>query len=643
MTILGATDEDVSLGRGLAGRGEKTFKYAKASDLHDAHVTLVAHSSDDWWGEPSKIGGLSADDIAQSLAEKYGAKKAQLSHLYLVSCEAGLWYQGRPPLAKEVADALVARGFEANVAVHAIASPRDHDIQAGQSVTVSSHTTGRTTIDAKTYASKRLRRLDDKDSHQQLTAAEIRLWKEGGNSFGNTIIDPLDQDTYRLYCNLPFNTFTASTDTPRVSELQGRVLFELAKIKKDLPLLHSGKPQREADAKELLQGLEQNIYALHFDEATKEKLIALVQSCVSACEAKGTSWRTPKQKPVITPLKTILEQLGQAKIREKGWLEKMTGHETDLEKYQKIEQECAKLIADISTLNNGLPQMVVRTQNKIQGRKQFVRDEAGAEKNLSFINEQKVALVAAKERVLTTQVQSIADDCADELAGLTRQLGAHQRPESAVMQALGTLSQRVSQFEATATNRGDAEELQKAIHDFKQQFAEAFYQVLQEKGTVLNGEIARLAPESMNVAAPQNLLRTKVRANVNVLEKKYDSADTELIVNAEKRVRALEEIRDALKSKEYTDVIAVAKACEKRSSGCFGFFFQKSAEKARRIRAAVSTIKPEERAHVLRYSKVREAIRFHRNFLHCGETASFKDLSRKYNDDLVVSEVKMQR
>jgi len=178
MTILGVSDSDVGFASGLATGSEKIFKFTNAYNLDAPALTILAHSSDSWLtGQPSKIGGLSADRLAEAIAFRYAKNKAALEHVYLVSCEAGLWYEGKPPLAKAIAEALVRQGFNANVKVHAIASPIDHDISAGQSVTVASYTTGRTTIDAKTYATDELRKLEKKDAGE-LTREELRLWKD---------------------------------------------------------------------------------------------------------------------------------------------------------------------------------------------------------------------------------------------------------------------------------------------------------------------------------------------------------------------------------------------------------------------------------------------------------------------------------
>jgi hypothetical protein len=80
-------------------------------------ITLIAHTD----SSRETIGGMLPAEVASTFSKKI-KHKLELSHVYLISCEAGLMRRGEPSLAQKLADEMNRKGF-ANVVVHAITNP----------------------------------------------------------------------------------------------------------------------------------------------------------------------------------------------------------------------------------------------------------------------------------------------------------------------------------------------------------------------------------------------------------------------------------------------------------------------------------------------------------------------------------------
>lgn len=258
MGVLSFDDEFVAFAEGFAVEGEDTpaqtgklFSDMHDGSLSDESLTLIGHSSEGFFTkDPTTIGNKTPKAIAEALAKKYGANKEKLQDLYLLSCEAGLWYNGEPPLADQLAKKLAGLGFH-NVKVHAFTSPTDHKAGGGEIVTLATNTergTGKTlhTVSAQTFDSpedyviqeevealeKRKRDGEPelvvenelKRNHRVKYKEKVTLRraqkKRDVHQMGETIVSGLRPDNYRRRMNMPANTFKKGTITPRTTQAE---------------------------------------------------------------------------------------------------------------------------------------------------------------------------------------------------------------------------------------------------------------------------------------------------------------------------------------------------------------------------------------------------------------------------------------
>lgn len=641
MTVLVVTAAEIESAKGLAQPGEQTVHFDGVSELREANLTIVAPSSGR--RTPNQVGGQSAKALAQFLAEKYGDSKRQLNDLYLVAGEAGLWAQGGEPLAQTIADELVLQGFRHNIRVHAIASPTDHQIGAGQSVALVTNRSGQTTIEAKTYASEYLRGLGAKPESEPLSVADMSVWQAGGNCFGRKIVPLLNQAAYRSFMNLPFNTFRPSATTPRVFEKQGRVLFYLKKLREEIVQQYAKRSQQKK--KTAIVGVLDNLADWVNAAANDDELIPMVRQAQDQLKHFGKTFGplSPyKYEEIIKVLGDLLSQLGYVKPDSTGQLNAPLSTKSDFDTFQERARECQALLLEISTLyTQHLPVRVSANVAKMNRLKRRVKSEVDAAAQMVGIDEVKTTFMTQLSAAKVAVIQKQIDTCLDELALLEQQItpyndsGSYQTEAREALREVRQLKEKITGFQVREDSGHAVEQLAQQIRDLSLQHDSLMYQIFQARGKELIRQIKVLAPELNLPSAGQPGYVATCLGSIAQVNRAYAQSQAEKPAQAiKKHVDYLERVHRSLDSQAYKDVLGVIAACEARTTGCFGFFYSNSAKKARMLKQAVKDIPYKNREHVLQYSDVRQAISFHRNVFHKGVTASYEKLAQDHRVDL---------
>ena len=122
MTILYFDDSDRAAAEalGVISQDEVKLFDARSKVVPVGDITLVAHTGDDH----RTIGGRTPAQLANDF---YHMFSAPLSHIYLISCMAGMSIENKPSLAQQFAIEIQNQGF-INVNIHAVANPVDYSI-----------------------------------------------------------------------------------------------------------------------------------------------------------------------------------------------------------------------------------------------------------------------------------------------------------------------------------------------------------------------------------------------------------------------------------------------------------------------------------------------------------------------------------
>lgn len=253
MAVLSFNEEHVEFAKGFTQKDEDTPKqtgsFSEVTSLTDKKLTLIGNASEAFYTKkPNTIAGMRPAQLVSALAIKYGKHKERLTDLYLLSCEAGLWFEGQHyPLAMHVANELASQGFK-QVTVHALTSPTDYyaDSQiisfarhndpdtSEENLYISSHT-----LDDET--SYHIQTILDELAPDALTPEDLRITTQKRDEqlakgsttqeqwqMSNTIDSKLTPETYRHRMDMASNSFYKWVEPTRNSQAQYEILINIS-------------------------------------------------------------------------------------------------------------------------------------------------------------------------------------------------------------------------------------------------------------------------------------------------------------------------------------------------------------------------------------------------------------------------------
>ncbi len=251
MPVLYIDKADLGAARALSDDNFDFNQAAFPASINE--ITLVAHTD----SSRKTIGGINPAQLALSFS-KMIKHKLELSHVYLISCEAGLMSGDEPSLAQKLADEMNRKGF-ANVVVHAIANPVGGLIEGMRVEVVTKPSAVRphepigtlrafyysdktsALQDAKILAlsqeieilEKERLGLDGKKHLRQLRQEYLNLTRTTNKGK----IDILSIDDYKIAMNEDLNTFTADGPKLVMSAAVSAALFYLESQKRSAKAL----------------------------------------------------------------------------------------------------------------------------------------------------------------------------------------------------------------------------------------------------------------------------------------------------------------------------------------------------------------------------------------------------------------------
>ena len=102
----------------------KDFKDFQSNTADITNITLLAHTDD----KNTSIGGFTPEELAENFASKiFKINRSRVEHVYLISCGAGMFKEGKIPLALRFVQKMYDLGF-INLNVHAATNPDDRPI-----------------------------------------------------------------------------------------------------------------------------------------------------------------------------------------------------------------------------------------------------------------------------------------------------------------------------------------------------------------------------------------------------------------------------------------------------------------------------------------------------------------------------------
>lgn len=330
MTILYIEDEDLGAANALAGKGatrETIIKFTADLRLSTTEITLAAHSSEG----AATVGGRTPPQLAADFSTMFtGKNKTDLKHLYLISCEAGVSFEGSPSYAQQLACEMQRLGFAA-LCVHAVAPPVDQSF-VGMRVEVvtrgglSGHTPGHVNAylyknafsesldDAITKLSERLDFLKVKVS--PLTAAEAREkatkqqdlttllgTRNRSDLYKKVDIFSVENNNYKDTMQQAFNTFTGAGLKAPISDAVAFAIMELQQVRRKIDEFF---PDATATQRaKYLAHIEEDISKL---QAHPVQTVSEISATLKTGRTDWQRWRSTYYGIVITTLESRLRE-----------------------------------------------------------------------------------------------------------------------------------------------------------------------------------------------------------------------------------------------------------------------------------------------------------------------------------------------
>ncbi len=660
MTILGVEQNDVDAGRGLSSGKERVDAFDNCNELCDEELTIIAHSSEGFFNDkPKYIGGMDAKTIATKIAQKYGNNPQALKHLYLLSCEAGYWYEGQEPLAQVVLNELKAQGLT-DVKVHAITPFKEVPDAGGQVVKlVTLNTTEpQTVIESYTFANSRLGVLQEKvdkitqdvanhnkvnaakrsaydEIKKELTPEEWEAYSKNYFRFYTSILsEPLTKDNYRSHLRAAHNTYEGERKPKKFYEFHAQLLQKISSSIQKLEDILSANSKKKylPSSIKALKDLYQSLAKLSFESSDelKNKLIQGINATAVRLEASGTHGFIRKRYNYHHALEVInglREMLGVCKQQEQSYslLAKLMGN-TPLQQYDELREKCNQLILKINALgelSNALYRRV-EDMNQIQVT---TNDEAKG-KNIQlhmlqgdlaqFLEQLKVKEAEEQEQKLMEAYNATLEKIDAKL----RLLDSHQ----ALTNELKSFkSRRYSLHSTKKEDLGDAQKLLEDIASFERSDAvcNITWKRLQEKYFKLRNEILEIESPLVgpieledNTGIPQDLVGyDAVLTALNVMRHTFSSSlesikdKSTMITEAENKIEKIERLKTNLEGGQYQAVLKLIEHFDDKSKHFFSFGCKR---KANKLREAVHTLSEKDRKDIFKHQSVIDAIDYQR-------------------------------